>query len=110
MLSKLMDFLSYTPDYDDIADRYADLVDRIFKPQSRQTQPQKFNTYDQPENCKGARPQYTSPDEVIESGCNLLQCMSPEMARLRHADGCWECLFIGRGTPEVIGARSERRE
>jgi hypothetical protein len=46
-----MDFLSYTPDYDDIADRYADLVDQIFKPQNRQTQPQKFNTYDQPENC-----------------------------------------------------------
>jgi hypothetical protein len=59
MLSKLMDFLSYTPDYDNIADCYADLVDQSFKPQSRQTQPQKFNTYDQPE--KGTRPQFTSP-------------------------------------------------
>jgi hypothetical protein len=94
MLSKLMDFLSYTPDYDDIADRYADLVDRIFKPQSRQTQPQKFNTYDQPENCKAASIYLASPDEVIESGCNLLRRMSPFMARLRHADRIERCPLL----------------
>jgi hypothetical protein len=32
----------------------------------------------------------------------------PKLARLRHAAGLGECLFIGV-RPEVIGARSERR-